>query len=111
MPLSSRSAAGSWVTNPLTNTLMSARSSTPNGSARSAALHGEGDVCTPPQNPPVSVYAPPCVGAAASCWPIVPESVYTPPELVPPPPSMVNVSMVYAGPPRPTAPPETITAA
>lgn len=47
------------------------------------------------QNPPVTEYWPLVIGPPASGWPIVPLMEYTPPVLVPPPPSMVDQSMEY----------------
>jgi hypothetical protein len=41
----------------------------------------------------VTEYWPLVSGPLASGWPIVPLTEYTPPVLVPPPPSMVNQSM------------------
>src|SRR5712671_5195627 len=57
---------------------------------------GAAGVCTAnsDQNPPVSEKLPPVSGCElASGWPMVPLTEYTPPVLVPPPPSMVNQSM------------------
>ncbi len=48
---------------------------------------------TPPQNPPSTVNPPP-PACPASGWPMVLLTEYTPPELAPPPPSIVNQSMV-----------------
>ena len=45
------------------------------------------------QNPPVSEKLPPVNGPPASCWPIVPLTVKTPPVLVPPPPATLNQSI------------------
>ena len=45
------------------------------------------------QKPPVTEYWPLVIGPLASGWPMVPLTEYTPPVLVPPPPSMVNQSM------------------
>src|SRR5262245_57225224 len=59
--------------------------------------NGAPGVCTAKsdQNPPVNEKLPPVIGCSfASGWPMVPLSEYTPPVLVPPPPSMVNQSMV-----------------
>src|SRR6266852_6094829 len=43
------------------------------------------------QNPPTIEKLPPIIGCAfASGWPMVPLTEYTPPVLVPPPPTMVN---------------------
>ena len=52
-------------------------------------------VCTAemiPQKPPCNVKLPPLIVPASGC-PIVPVTEYTPPVLVPPPPSMVYQSM------------------
>src|SRR5258705_4645450 len=45
----------------------------------------------PVQKPRCNVNAPPLI-TPASCWPMVPLTLNTPPVLVPPPPSMVNQS-------------------
>ena len=57
---------------------------------------GAPGVCTAEaklQKPPVNKKLPPVIGGPASGWPMVPLTAYTPPVLVPPPPSMVNQSM------------------
>jgi hypothetical protein len=53
---------------------------------------------TPVQKPPTSEKLPPLIGdenELASGWPIVPVSAKLPPELVAPPPSMVDHGIVY----------------
>src|SRR6266446_895867 len=45
------------------------------------------------QNPPTREKFPPVIGPPASGWPIVPLTEYTPPVLVPPPPSIVSQSI------------------
>src|SRR6266581_496040 len=47
------------------------------------------------QNPPVREKLPPLITGPASGWPMVPLTEYTPPVLVPPPPSIVNQSIEY----------------
>jgi hypothetical protein len=47
-----------------------------------------------PQKPPSSVKLPPLI-LPASGWPMVPLTAYTPPVLVPPPPSTVDQSREY----------------
>ena len=52
-----------------------------------------GTACGNAQNPPVTEYWLLVIGPPASGWPMVPLTAYTPPVLVPPPPSIVNQSI------------------
>src|SRR5262245_41094431 len=66
------------------------------GAASRMVSSGAPGVCTATsdQNPPMRAKLPPVSGCGlASGWPMVPLNEYTPPVLVPPPPSMVNQSM------------------